>query len=66
MLGDHKQEIYYLQRAEGRHKEDMEDDRKIVQKELDRMLIKKQQEKTELEKNGAMIIILLISVLFCC
>lgn len=62
MLGDHKQEIYYLQKAEGRHKEDMEDDRKIIQKELDRMLIKKQQEKTELEKNGAMIIILLISV----
>lgn len=62
ILGNTEKEIYYLQRAERRHKVDLENDKKIVQKELDRILVKKQLEKNRLEKNGMIIIVLLISV----
>ncbi|PWN67666.1 hypothetical protein C1638_003485 [Chryseobacterium oncorhynchi] len=61
MLDNTEKEIYFLQRAERRHKADLADDKMIVQKELDRILVKKQLEKTQLEKNGVMIIALVIS-----
>lgn len=62
MLGNREQEVYYLQRAENQHKIDLKDDREIVQKELDRILIKKQAEKTELKKENIMVNVALILV----
>lgn len=58
MLGNREKEIDYLKKAEVQHKLDLEDDKRIVQKEVDRMLLKKQNEKSDLMKRNILIILL--------
>lgn len=60
MLGNREKEVYYLQKAEKQHKLDLDGDKKIVQKELDRILLKKQAEKSDLMKNSTLIVLLVI------
>ncbi|KAB1231368.1 hypothetical protein F8D52_06050 [Chryseobacterium viscerum] len=62
LLDDREKEIYYLQKAEAQHKLDMNDDKRIVQKELDRILEKKQIEKSDLMKSNTLIFLAIIFI----
>ncbi len=63
MLGDHENEVYYLQRESDSHKNNFLAYRSYIQKELNRTLEKDNEEKLKLRRKN-FIIILVSSLLF--